>query len=105
MTPMAKVKAGAAIIIALASLFLLVRLGPFRFGLLVAAVLLVTLGLWAAKWAFVPRGELPRNRVRYQRIRLYLRLHPGRGHATWWELHRQWSRTAAYRRVSRVRSS
>ena len=57
MTPMAKVKAGAAIVIALAILFLLVRLGPFRFGLLVAAWPLLALGLWAAKWAFMPPGR------------------------------------------------
>ena len=105
MSPLAKAKAGFLVGILLALRGLYVALGPLRFGLLVAGLAALVLALWAAKWAFVPRGELPRNRVRHQRIRLYLRLHPGRGHATWWELHRQWSRTAAFRRVSRVRSS
>jgi len=79
-------------------------LGTFRFVVLIVALVALAAGFFAAKWAFVPRSELPRNRVRHQRIRLYLRLHPGRGHATWWELHRQWSRTAAYKRVRQVRA-
>jgi hypothetical protein len=98
-------KAKLIIALAIAVLLLYLYLGTSRFELLVAALAALALGLWAAKWAFIPRSELPRNRVRHQRIRLYLRLHPGRGHATWWELHRHWSRTAAYRRVRQVRSS
>ena len=43
-----------------------------------------------AGWAFVPRDHLPRNRVRGKNIRLHLRLHPGAGHATAFELHRHW---------------
>jgi len=81
------------------------KLGELRFVLLVLGLALLIAGFYAAKWAFIPRAELPRNRVRHQRIRLYLRLHPGRGHATWWELHRQWGRRAAYERASRVKSS
>ena len=94
----------------------------FILALLVAAILAAVIGLgqlawllaaaalvlglfWAAKWAFWPRSSLPRNRIRHQRIRLSLRLHPGRGHATWWELHRHWGRRACYRRASQVRSS
>ena len=50
------------------------------------------LALAGAWWAFVPRATLPRNRVRRQTIRLHLRLHPGRGHATAVELHRHWGR-------------
>jgi hypothetical protein len=102
---MSKAKLYAVGVIALAVLILAVRIGLSNFELLLVGLAALAFTLWAAKWAFVPRGDLPRNRVRHQRIRLYLRLHPGRGHATWWELHRQWSRTAAYRRVSRVRSS
>ena len=90
-------------LIALAALGLAEALGPFRFTLLAAAVLV--LAFRAAKWAFWPRSSLPRNRIRHQRIRLFLRLHPGRGHATWWELHRHWGRRACYRRASQVRSS
>lgn len=100
-----KAKLLITLAIAIVVLYLYLYLGTSRFELLLAALAALGLGLWAAKWAFIPRSELPRNRVRHQRIRLYLRLHPGRGHATWWELHRQWSRTAAFRRVSRVRSS
>ena len=44
--------------------------------------------LAALKWAFLPflpYRRLPRNRVRYLRTRLHLRLHPGRGsrHGPW----------------------
>lgn len=91
-------------------------------GLLAAAILAAVIGLgqlawllvaaafvlglfWAVKWAFWPRSSLPRNRIRHQRIRLALRLHPGRGHATWWELHRHWGRRACYRQARQVRSS
>ena len=94
----------------------------FILALLVAAILAAVIGLgqlawllaaaalvlglfWAAKWALWPRSSLPRNRIRHQRIRLSLRLHPGRGHATWWELHRHWGRRACYKRVRQVRSS
>ena len=34
------------------------------------------------KWAFAPGRRLPRHRVRHTRLRLHLRLHPGRGYAT-----------------------
>jgi hypothetical protein len=98
-------KAKAAGVIAVILLVLWLYLGTSRLELLLAGLAALALILRAAWWAFIPRSELPRNRVRHQRIRLYLRLHPGRGHATWWELHRHWSRTAAYRRVSQVRSS
>lgn len=92
-------------LIVLAVIGLAVALGPFRFALLAAAVLVLFLAFRAVKWAFWPRSSLPRNRIRHQRIRLSLRLHPGRGHATWWELHRYWGRRACYRRASQVRSS
>ncbi len=39
-------------------------------------------GLAAAKWAFLPERRLRRHRVKRTRIRLLLRLHPGKGHAT-----------------------
>ena len=92
-------------LIALAVLALAVALGSSRFALLAAAVLVLLLAFWTVKWAFWPRSSLPRNRIRHQRIRLSLRLHPGRGHATWWELHRHWGRRACYRRARQVRSS
>ena len=100
-----KAKAIGALVVAIILLALYLKLGPLLLGLLALGVVALVAGFHAAKWAFWPRAELPRNRVRHQRIRLYLRLHPGRGHATWWELHRQWGRRAAYERASQVRSS
>ena len=40
--------------------------------------LLILAALW---WCFGPHSHLPRFRVGCMRLRLYLRLHPGRGHA------------------------
>ena len=100
-----KAKAIGLIVLAVIVLALyLARAAPVR-ACSRSAVLVLLLAFRAAKWAFWPRSSLPRNRVRHQRIRLYLRLHPGRGHATWWELHRHWGRRACYKRVSQVRSS
>lgn len=63
---------------------------------LVLAVLALILGLFlAGKWAFWPRHELPRHRVRDMKLRLFFRLHPGRGHATIAELRRHWSSRAS----------
>jgi len=90
-------------VLGLAALFEYLR--PHRLVLVTVAVAVVYLGFRAAKWAFWPARHLPRNRVRHQRIRLYLRLHPGPGHATLFELHRHWGRRACYRRASQVRSS
>ena len=64
--------------------------------------------LTAVKWAFlpaVPYRRLPRHRVRYLRLRLHLRLHPGPGHATVAELWLRWGRLAAFRRSARARRS
>jgi hypothetical protein len=45
-----------------------------------AIVLAVVLVLVAfATWAFLPARHLPGNRARHLRIRLHLRLHPGKG--------------------------
>ena len=65
-------------------------------GLLVLAVL---------RWCFGPHSHLPRFRVRYLRLRLHLRLHPGRGHASVFELWLRWGRLAAFRRSGRSRPS
>ena len=43
------------------------------------AVLLIVAGF--AAWAFLPARHLPGNRARHLRIRLHLRLHPGKGFA------------------------
>lgn len=59
--------------------------------------------LTAIKWAFFAGRRLPRNRVRHQRIRLRLGLHPGKGLATVFELWWRWGRLAAFRHGNRTR--
>ena len=70
---------------------------------IILALVLVLAAGW--KWAFWPGRGLPRHRVRHMRIRLHLRLHPGRGFATTWELWLRWGRLAALRRSGRIRRS
>ncbi len=65
--------------------------------------LLLTLTI--LQWCFLPHSRLPRFRVRYLRLRLHLRLHPGRGQATSFELWLRWGRLAAFRRSRRSRPS
>jgi len=77
-------------------------------SLVIVALVLLFCGAAAVKaliWAFIPRRTLPGNRVRHARIRLRLRLHPGRGHATVFELWLRWGRFAALRRSGRSRRS
>ncbi len=59
----------------------------------------------ALRWCFLPHSRLPRFRVQHTRLRLMLRLHPGRGHATAGELWLRWGRFAAFRRSRRSRPS
>jgi type IV secretory pathway TraG/TraD family ATPase VirD4 len=61
--------------------------------------------LTAARWALLPSHRLPRHRVRHLRMRVRMRLHPGRGHATLFELWLRWGRFAAFRRSGRSRRS
>jgi type IV secretory pathway TraG/TraD family ATPase VirD4 len=56
-------------------------------------------------WAFLPARYLPSNRARYLRLRLHLRLHPGKGFATIFSLWLHWGRLAALRRSRRIRGS
>jgi type IV secretion system protein VirD4 len=56
-------------------------------------------------WAVLPSRYLPGNRVRHLRLRLHLRLHPGKGFATAFGLHLRWGRLAALRRSGRIRRS
>jgi type IV secretion system protein VirD4 len=56
-----------------------------------------------AGWAVVPQRRLAANRVRYQRVRLWLRLHPGKGQAALWTLWWRWGRLASFRQSDRVR--
>jgi type IV secretory pathway TraG/TraD family ATPase VirD4 len=73
-----------------------------KYFIVLAVFLLILAGL---RWGLLPHGRLPRFRVRHLRIRLRLRLHPGRGHATVGELWLRWGRLAAFRRSGRSRRS
>jgi type IV secretory pathway TraG/TraD family ATPase VirD4 len=68
----------------------------------IAVVLLVILAVVFA-WAFLPPRYLPGNRARHLRIRLHLRLHPGKGFAHIVSLWLRWGRLAALRRSGRIR--
>jgi type IV secretion system protein VirD4 len=72
---------------------------------IVLLIAIAGLALTAAKWAFWAGRRLPRHRVRHLRIRLRLRLHPGKGHATVIELWWRWGRLAMLRSSSRTRPS
>jgi type IV secretory pathway TraG/TraD family ATPase VirD4 len=71
-----------------------------RIAALIAAAGLV---LIVIKWAFLHGRRLARHRTRYLRIRLQLRLHPGKGHATLFELWWRWGRYAAFRHARNTR--
>ena len=65
------------------------------------AILLVLATVFT--WAFLPARYLPGNRARHLRIRLHLRLHPGKGFAHLFSLWLRWGRLAALRRSGRIR--
>ena len=71
-----------------------------KYAIALAVVLLV---LGFASWAFLPCKYLPGNRARHLRLRLHLRLHPGKGFATLAGLHLRWGRLAALRRSRWIR--
>ena len=66
------------------------------------AVVLVLAAL--VTWAFLPARHLPGNRARHLRIRLHLRLHPGKGFAHVFGLWLRWGRLAALLRSGRIRA-
>jgi hypothetical protein len=68
----------------------------------IALAILLVLAL-VFTWAFLPARYLPGNRARHLRIRLHLRLHPGKGFAHLFGLWLRWGRTATLRRSSRIR--
>ena len=70
----------------------------------IALAILIVLAA-AFTWAFLPSRYLPGNRARHLRIRLHLRLHPGKGFAHVFSLHLRWGRLAALRRSRRIRPS
>ena len=77
-----------------------------RYLIALALLLLLVLLLAAAgTWALLPARYLPGNRARHLRIRLHLRLHPGKGFATSFGLWLRWGRFAALRRSGRIRRS
>ena len=71
---------------------------------LVVLALVITTDV-AGRWAFLPARYLPGHRARALRVRLRLRLHPGKGFATVFGLHLRWGRLAALRRSARIRPS
>jgi type IV secretion system protein VirD4 len=73
-----------------------------RYAIALAVVLILAA---AFSWAFIPARYLPGNRVRYLRLKLRLRQHPGRGFASIAGLWLRWGRLAAWRRSGRVRPS
>ena len=70
----------------------------------IALAVIVVLAAIVA-WAFVPPRYLPGNRARHLRVRLHLRLHPGKGFAHLFSLWLRWGRLAALRRSARIRPS
>src|SRR6185437_2414267 len=73
-----------------------------RYAIVLAVVLILGALL---SWAFIPARYLPGNRVRYLRLRLRLRQHPGKGFAGIGSLWLRWGRLAAWRRSGRIRPS
>ena len=69
----------------------------------IALIVLIVLAA-AFAWAFLPARYLPGNRARHLRIRLHLRLHPGKGFAHVFSLWLRWGRLAALRRSGRIRA-
>ena len=72
-------------------------------GIVIVAIVVV-LAAFAA-WAFLPARHLPGHRARQLRLRLHLRLNPGKGFAHLCSLCLHWGRLAALRRSRRVRPS
>ncbi len=70
--------------------------------LAIALAIVLIVAAFAA-WAFLPARHLPGNRARHLRIRLHLRLHPGKGFAHVFSLWLCWGRLAALRRSGRIR--
>ncbi|MGH3841329.1 MAG: type IV secretory system conjugative DNA transfer family protein [Pseudonocardiaceae bacterium] len=71
-----------------------------KYAILLGVVLIIPA---FATWAFLPARHLPGNRARHLRVRLHLRLHPGKGFAHAFSLWLRWSRFAVLRRSRRIR--
>ena len=72
--------------------------------LAIALAVLLAVAAFVA-WAFLPARYLPGNRARHLRLRLHLRLHPGKGFAHVFSLWLRWGRFAALRRSGRIRAA
>ncbi len=70
--------------------------------ILLATALLI---LAALRWCLMPTNRIPHFRIQTLGFRLHLRLHPGRGHATTFQLWLRWGRLAAFRKSARCRRS
>jgi type IV secretion system protein VirD4 len=70
----------------------------------IALIILIVLAA-AFTWAFLPARYLPGNRARHLRIRLHLRLHPGKGFTHVFSLWLRWGRFAVLRRSGRIRAA
>jgi type IV secretion system protein VirD4 len=68
-----------------------------------AIIFVILSGLAFLYWAFVPHGKVPHFRVQTIRIRLRLRLHPGRGFATAYAVWAHWGRFASFWASRRTR--
>jgi type IV secretion system protein VirD4 len=87
-----------AILATLIASFLTDLFGFWRHELRFEFLGVAGLALPLAMLALVPSRRLPAHRIRHHRMRLRLRLHPGRGQATLFELWLRWGRWASYRR-------
>jgi type IV secretion system protein VirD4 len=67
---------------------------------IVAVALILTA---CSAWAFLPARHLPGHRARQLRMRLHLRLHPGKGFAHVVSLWLRWGRVAVLHRSRRIR--
>jgi type IV secretion system protein VirD4 len=79
-----------------------VEVAAIKYAIALAVLIILAA---AGSWAILPARYLPGNRGRYLRLRLHLRLHPGKGFATAFGLHLRWGRLAALRRSGRIRRS
>jgi len=79
---------------------------PLTASLRIVAVLVLALVLAAfIAWAVLPTRHLPVHRARHLRLRLHLRLYPGKGFAHAFSIWLRWGRLAALRRSARIRPS
>ena len=90
----------------LAIILLAVLAALFGHRVIGAAILAVAITCRLSWAAFIPSRKLPKDRVRRMRLRLALRVHPGRGFVTTWGIRRRFSTQAIARQHGpRIRPS